>query len=327
MDTAFGIERGTPIRMPSNSLLTIASSDRYKNINDYNEQPSTPFDFSIQKRENIMAGSITRIALTEFNLPWAIPNINLKTNQINFTFTLTGAPPTTTVTITVPEGFYTGEALASALQTLILNAVPALVGSFSLIYRPDGAFFAETTNPNDLFQFDYVQKPEYFGRKGLYNLMGWQKSNIILANSQLSGFATMIPSKFVDVVSEQITYNQDLRDSASQPIVRDILARIYLAPNIIQNFRASDQQTIDLSGNPTGIISQTYPNILGTSPFNVYKDFSTPKYIKWSGNQNVPGYIKFTLYDDEGFVLSANSLLFPDDKQPDWCLTLLASET
>ena len=357
----FGVERGTPIRMPSSSILGISSADRYANIAAERAGTSTPFDFSIQKQENMMAGSITRMALTEFVLPWFIPNINENTRKIYFWYSSTDPAHTVTLNyqlLTIPVGFYTGQELANVIYDTI-NATSAsdLVtwfnnSAFKIQYIPSqGSFIASTTLSPTYYRFQFVPyiDPAQPNKKNLFDIMNWSWNGVnpttgTMSNIQYSGIAPMVATDYIDVICDQITYNQELNDSTSQKKVRNMLARIYLRSEQTANLVTPLTYNVPLTSYatniptaiypltpaPTSASSIIFPNILGTRPFTIYRQFQTPKYVKWSGNGNIPGYMRFQLLDDQGNIITSGATgvsAYLDGLMPDWNMTLLASET
>ncbi len=130
-----------------------------------------------------------------------------------------------------------------------------------------------------------------------------------LAVSQQSGIPTMLSTEYVDIVCSQLTYNQDVKDADSGVVSRDVLARVYLA-----------QEGVDQN-----------PELLGSQPFSLYRKFDFPKQIKWNRGQNIGGFLKFEVYDDAGFILTTGVVAgdppqFLDYTQGDWNMTLLVSE-
>jgi hypothetical protein len=121
-------------------------------------------------------------------------------------------------------------------------------------------------------------------------------------------------------VSSQLTYNQDLKDGSSDPIVRDMIARIYIEDE------TSPIIPVYKSDVTTGIIMTQDVAIPGTYPFTIYRKFSMPKQIKWDNSQPL-GNLTFEVYDDKGQILSAHlGAVYPDSTMPDWRMTLLVSE-
>jgi hypothetical protein len=119
-------------------------------------------------------------------------------------------------------------------------------------------------------------------------------------------FTLSLSTQYIDIVCSQLTYNQDVKDATRGLISRDMMCRIYLAPDGV---------------DPN-------PELLGSQPFGIYRQFMFPKQIKWNAGQNVGGYLKFEVYDDAGYLLteSGNPQSDGDAVLGNWYLTLLASE-
>ena len=86
---------------------------------------------------------------------------------------------------------------------------------------------------------------------------------------------------YLDFTSQQLTYNQDLKDSTTNLIVRDVLCRWYMASS-------NENQVYDKYG---------YALSMGYKPFKARRTFSPPKQIRWSNNQPV-GQLSFQVYDN-----------------------------
>jgi hypothetical protein len=77
---------------------------------------------------------------------------------------------------------------------------------------------------------------------------------------------------------------------------------------------------------------------LGSAPFLVHRVFPFPKQIRWRGNQNIGGGLRFQVWDSQGYILTTNegvtgaatggqaSLAYFDADMGDWSMTMLASE-
>ena len=124
-------------RPTSTAILAIDSEDRYKNYPDARAFAAvgatnrSPYDFTINKSESIMNGFFTRVALTEVCFPWVIPNVNPKTNKIIVGYNV-GAGALA-YNLTLPVGFYTPAALASAIQAIVRTIDP-LLNLFTMTY-------------------------------------------------------------------------------------------------------------------------------------------------------------------------------------------------
>jgi hypothetical protein len=301
-------DRAVTVRPSSTALFCIDSADRYADTIARQQGTVSPYSFLITRNQALLNGFFTRIALTEVVFPYYIPNVNKQTNSIKVIYN-GGAE----VTVTIAEGFYTPPALASALQTaLIAVTSPAT----TVVYLPTGQFqidvgagddialFSPTTGPNDFSLFDLIGgTDDWYGAP----------AQIQTGSSTRCRF-----TDFVDIVCSQLTYNQDLKDGSSDPIVRDVLARIYI--------ETENDQTIPVWNSTTNAVALTYDtNIPGTAPYTIYRQFKTPKQILWNNTQSL-GNLKFEVYDSRGTLLSANSTVMPDYKCPDWRISLLISE-
>jgi hypothetical protein len=309
------------VRPASTALLTIDSEDRYQDYLDARENPTSPYNFSIRKNENLMAGFFTRLAVTEVNFPWTIPNINLKTYTIQISFDVGGAL-TALQPVAIPLGFYTPARLASELQATIRFLYPASLSAFTMVYGTNGVFtqpqFYYATNvAGTTVSFDpvpyntstYAYPPQ---TKQLFDLLGFRDSNSNLQASASGAFTLCQPIRYVDIVCNQLTAVSALKDNTSQPIVRDMLCRVYLGDG-----GGTGQSTV--APDASGFCPP------GCAPMTIYRNFTSPKQIQWLPAQNIQGYLQFSVYDDAGDLLS-NSIAQGSYNSTDWSFTILVSE-
>jgi hypothetical protein len=295
-------ERGVDIRNPSSAIFGVSSQDRYGSITDKLNRPTSPFNFTLGSKQNFMYGYFTRIALTEIKFTWAIPTISANNNLINIVYQPNGAGPTTTYVLdiqwdTTPSanpGWFTPTTLAAELQSLIRVAT-GNTGFTLTASTINGQFLADTNNTDKFYFAPNPTEPT------LYNMMNWFGSTLDV--NQYSGTASMLRTQFVDIVCSQLTYNQDVKDGDTGQITRDILARVYLAPEA----------------------DALNPELIGSQPFQIYRDFTFPKQIKWSPNQPITSGLQFQVYDDQGVLLTSGNNII-DFQNPDWNMTLLVSE-
>jgi hypothetical protein len=120
--------------------------------------------------------------------------------------------------------------------------------------------------------------------------------------ARLYGLPDLRRYRYIDIVSSQLTYNQDLKDAATTQIVRDILCRWYFA---YDQFADVDQYG--------------FPIFMGYEPFVVRRTFSPPKQIRWDNIQPI-GQLSFEVYDD-----NQNQILI-DSPQTNFLMTLQVSE-
>ena len=94
----------------------------------------------------------------------------------------------------------------------------------------------------------------------------------------------IVPWRYLDFVSPQLTYAQDLKDANTEAASYDVLLRWY--------FSATDQPPL----------LDTYGYIIpyGSYPINERRIFSPPKYIKWDSNLPLGNFQVETLYQTNG---------------------------
>ena len=290
----FSIEKAIGIRQPSTANLMISSIDRVL-FGD------TPWNFSIIKPNSIFNGFFTRIGATEVVLDWAIPNIS---NDISNNYlSILDTSGNITHPITLPDGFYTVE---EALDTIVNLANAAFGGTnFSIVV--DGG---------------QVQLRHAGSTVGISNT----NLSRMLSLYQGAVFKTVFPIfspdlrfwKYLDFISPQLTYNQDLKDASTNEQVRDVLCRWYM--------------TWD---NPVNNDGYGFPILMGYTPFTCRRLFSPPKQIKWDNTQPV-GQISFEVYGYASgltlnLALTSGVLLSQiyqgiENYNTDWYMTLQVSE-
>lgn len=328
------------IRPSSTALLTIDSEDRYTDYIQARAISTSPYNFSITKSESLMPGFITRLGISEVVFPWSIPNINLKTQTINFVYNIGAGEVPATLTLAV--GFYTPTQLASILEADISGAGAT---GFTMTYGSsyvdisntvlvafDAPYFSYSmADPTHTIRFlpqtynssSYPYPPQ---TKQLFDVLGFTSVNSQNLAQGAGGFTLCQAIRYVDIVCNQLTNSQAQKDQTSQTIARNMLCRVYLGDG-----GAGGQSTIAPSS----------PSFCppGCAPTVIYRNFTVPKQIQWIPNQNIPGFLQFQVYDDAGDLLD-NSLGFsgatggiiapiPGDIQSqalDWSLTMLVSE-
>lgn len=247
--------------------------------------------------------------------------------------------------ITIPDGWYDinnqdvttssrAGNLAYQLQEAIkgIASIASLVNGFLVTYnlnyqgianpgtsvtvvgQPYNTFFATNLNSTVANQF-------FFGRftestrpnaVGLFEQMAWNNSQQQRTFQFSSPNASLLSTPFVDIVCDQLTANQSLKDSDSGEITRTVLCRVFLTPDAF-----------------TGNVAN-----LGSNPILVHRCFPFPKQIKWNANQPI-GNLRFQVYDSQGYLLTTNEGItgtmenppnFYDSDMGDWTMTMLVSE-
>jgi hypothetical protein len=324
------------IRMPSTALLTIDSEDRYTNFVDARLGAISPYNFNISKRESLMPGFMTRIGVSEVVFPWVIPNINKKTQTIQYTYTIGAAPPVSGV-ISLQVGFYRPQELALAMtaelsgiaglgftmtygDSIISNGQPCFFYSCSALnaisFTPMTYNSGPVVGPPAIPAYPYPSTT-----KQLFDVLGFTSINSTLQNAAETTYTYCQAIRYVDIVCNQLTNSQSQKDQTSQTVARDMLCRIYVggAPGVSSTTFAGD------------VASATVPSTFcppGCAPTTIYRNFTEAKQIQWIPNQNIPGFLQFTVYDDTGAPLDESLEIGPDvfGTYSDWSMTLLVSE-
>ena len=282
------LEKAIPVRQPSTANLMIDSADRV--VANY------PYagNFIISKNASILNGFFTRIGTTEVVLDWAEPNIITDIND-----TIDIQVSATTETITLDQGFYTVE---QALDTIVAEANDAFPTLTFSVVQNGGSWFieCEVTAGGAAQNFLIVA--------GLLQAqLGFTPA--VSASSQQVG-VTKYPDlrtyKYLDIVSNELTYAQDLKDSSTAEVVRDVLCRWY--------FAWDTQPLTDGYG---------FSIFQGYTAFQQRRLFSPPKQIRWEPNLPI-GNLGFQVFAQLVGGVGSSELLLSDNFN--FLMTLQVSE-
>lgn len=322
-------------RPTSTALFCISSVDRYSTVEQLRADTSTPYRFTITKNESLLNGFFTRLALSEIRFPFTLPNVA----SLAFTDKIGIQCGTDSHVITIDESFYSPTELATAIQTewnttYTTNTIAITIGNglqfqivstdptktLSVYPLTPGTGAAGGTLPVNTYQ--------------LFDMMNFTDANItptVYAPGEALQSGTnenLLWTDYVDIVANNLTYNQALKDSSTSQITRDIIYRVYLtngaSPFEFPNNPVTNNTT-DASGNGIQYVG-ALPQ--GSRPFMIYRQFQNPKEIRWNKNQPI-GQVTFEVYDDKGRCLAD---LFPADtnysnsQSSDWNMTMLVSE-
>lgn len=254
--------KGSNIRFPSTANLYIDSADR---------SSGGASDFLINKLQNILTGFFTRLAVNEVVMDWSIPNVLASQGNNTFVVVITGTSAGT-YTATLPDGFYT---VKSALDAIVAQ-LNTDIGTtrFSIVVSDDGGVFLTIAS-------------------GTYTIT----ESILSEQLDLSDPTTagtnkqvldplILNTKYVDIVSHNLTYNQDLKDASTANNVRDVVYRWY--------FAWDNEATYD---------AYNFPILQGYRPFLQRRSIGFPKQIKWDNIQPI-GQLGFQVYDSNGVIVN-----------------------
>lgn len=288
MSTFLPAEKGVTFRMPSTANLMLDSADRdaiYARANA----------FQITRPNAILNGFFTRIATTEVVLEYSTPNISpvFANNTLTIDISGTGAPATYTA-----FGFFN----AAELSDWVASKLNAKGGTWTIAAAPPalglgaGAIISPAANSYVTFTGPIADALAISGSE-LFVGPTADVSGVFIS----SVFVDLRPFRYLDFVSPQLTYNQDLKDSATSPFARDVLCRWYMAYD--------DPPLYDTYG---------FPILMGYAPFQLRRIFSPPKQIRWDNIQSL-GNIAFEVWDSENRLAAFNA-------NTNWLMTLQISE-
>lgn len=320
------VEKGVPIRNPSTANLLISSTDRYA----YSDEATNAGTFVIQKNQAILNGFFTRIAPVEVAMRWALPNV----------FDISGSDPISgggnffnaNVRVDISGGSITNVSVPVGLYT-IAQALDAMVGALNAASL--GATFSITQTSGTLvnlvstvaYRFPTGNTPGTVTRNGFVGGLGFTLGGGYVTTKTISsgrpytstvgttGTSGITPLPYpqlpftvdyIDFTSSQLTYNQELKDSSTAQITRDIIYRWYFA----------NEADIPIFDSYGFIVSP------GMFPFYQRRVIPFPKQIRWSNSQPI-GQLAFELYLQE-YLGTTNSPMSCDGFE--WYMTTLVSE-
>lgn len=244
-------ESATTIRYPATANLLVDSEDRTTGDN---------FNFSITRPNALFNGFLRRVGVTEIVLTWNVPNIAASIGNSTQTIDVNTVG---VVSYTIPDGIYTAEQAILAWIALVNAAAP---GGIALSAATVGNICTITAT-GQTFRFP--------AGNGFLLDLGWgiggayATSQSAQTNSTVGSYLPLLQQyKYLDFVCNQLTLNQDIKDASTAPIVRDVLARWYLASD-------TDLPLLDSLGFPISYTSQQ---------FTRRRIFSPPKQIQWATN-------------------------------------------
>jgi hypothetical protein len=215
---------------------------------------------------------------------WVVPNVDYFGNG-GFTYDTTGTLPTQNTFGLA--GFYNMEEAVNAVieelntftaGTGLTWTVAGLLGGGVQIIVTGGV------NGNT-FAVDSPLLIQMFKQ----NLSGtFGASGIVTFDFNIS-LADLRPTRYIDIVCNQLTNNQAVKDASTAPIVRDVLCRWYF------------DQDYPVPNDAYG-----YPILMGYSPFYLRRLYNPPKQIQWQTNIPI-GNLSFQLYNERGTIVDVNS--------------------
>lgn len=266
-------EKTSTIRYPSIANLMVDSADR--SITAY------PLcnDFQITKANSLLNGFFTRIGATEVVMEWTTPNVPTPQDG-DFNYSINGGPAVGGLAPLL--GFYTVAEALDEIQ-LSLNSAAAVTGVTVAIapLAGGGAGLTFTGAPGTVISLTGNIIQRLNGGQNIAATIPGGGQGVVEFNP---GKADLRPARYVDIVCNQLTNNQSVKDASTAPIVRDVLVRWY--------FDFDNQNPLDEYG---------FPILMGYTPFYLRRLYNPPKQIQWQTNIPV-GNLSLQLYNNNGIL-------------------------
>ena len=271
-------EKAMPIRVPSTANLMVDSADRKTAVYPLCN------DFQITKMNSILNGFFTRVGTTEVVFEWVVPNVDPIQNG-GFTYDTTGTVPSQNTFAL--GGFYNMEEAINALVEELNTFTPGTGLTWAVVGLLGGGVQLTVTGgvAGNTFEIDSPLLIQMFKQNlaGTFGGTGTVEFEFFVASADLR------PTRYIDIVCNQLTNNQAVKDASTAPIVRDVLCRWYF------------DQDYPVPNDAYG-----YPILMGYSPFHLRRLYNPPKQIQWQTNIPI-GNLSFQLYNERGILVDVNS--------------------
>lgn len=267
----------------------------------YNPQPyqQSSSDFTISNKNNILTGFFTRMAVNEVVLQWNKPNI---VSAVNNEFIVRIG--TTNTSVLLNTGYFTVKDALDAIVVALNASLGAATFSITTTTELGVATLTKATGSFTILLNNLSAQLGFpVSSQGVWNF-----------GTSFTAYSPFLMNEtYIDIVSTQLTYCQDLKDSSTATSTRDIVYR--------WNFGWEGEPTYDGYG---------YPVLQGYKAFNARRSIPFPKQIKWDNIQPI-GQLQLQLYTDDGTILpqpvpSINNPTILYLGQVEYSLNLLVSE-
>jgi len=296
--SADGVRDAITTRPSASANFFIDSEDRI------NYPSSNPADFTINKNQSLFNGFFNRIAVAEVVLNWGLPNISAYWG--NNTIEIENAVTSVSFPVTLPDGFYRVVDLLQYIAAEV-SAQAVTAGDplrLSVLYATGEIQLVSVgAGPDNFVIFDTPLARQ------LYPL---NKLNLPGGAQVYPSYAPLIlGTKYIDIVCQQLTYNQELKDNTTASTNRDVLYRWYFTYDNVPV--AYDYITAEISARDNTTLppqQATYAQVLTDIPiiegYTSFVSRRTPpitRQIRWSPEQPI-GQVNFQVYDDTGRLIN-----------------------
>ena len=258
--------------VPVTQIYTATTSyyNDFLQTNYFSSKPYS-FNFTLQSQTSWIYGYMYKMVVTQVQLQYNIPTINLDLNDTIYINDYAGDHLLQKVQI--PYGFYYPDELAAALETLI-RANTTFTDMDVQFFPRDGFQFTSATDfyfpgPNQV----NLIAPGTLDNDGINNVYRTYRLLGITAKNdkhdpvpvqQSSKYPNFLYTPYIDIYSDTLTNYQKIKDTnTTQVSQKGLLARVYLSGT------GQNQTTGPLTA-------------LGTAPFVMTADLNNPKVIRWT---------------------------------------------
>jgi hypothetical protein len=303
-----GLDKASTTRPSSSANFYVDSLDK--------DPTGQSGQFVINKKQSLFNGFFNRIAVAEVLMDWGIPNIAAWWGN-NTISVVNGGTATTIGPVTLEDGFYTAIQALQSVAVKINQAATTAGDPLRLTVSFDGydVVMSSTGVGNDPFYIPWLPFPPT-------NDPPYALARQLFTSAQLAGAAVqdtkivcssprILGTTYIDIVSPQLTYNQELKDSTTDSVSRDVLYRWYFANDNVPQERETFL-TVAAAAAPAPALQYLAPTNLpvlqGYNPFVSRRALPVPKQIRWDPKQPI-GQVSFEIYDDRGRIV--NTANFP----------------
>jgi hypothetical protein len=211
--------------------------------------------------------------------------------------------------VEVPYGFYTPDALAAIVESVLAVEVPSLIPWTVRYFGETGldqGFRIDTGSskrfflgsPSQIRGFGDLSEPDIVRALKTYRLFGFTQFNSQPSLFQLAwSTPQLIYTPYIDIYSDALTNYQKLKDTDSSISRRKgLISRVYLSG--VGGPQVTSTSYID----PTNGNTVAGSSSLGCYPFTLTFDLNSPKIINWSPDTAVNS-LDFQVRDCYGDLL------------------------
>jgi hypothetical protein len=301
-----GLANFTDLRTPSapgvNDAVTVRpSSTANFFIDSVDRSGGGAGDFTITRNESLFNGFFNRLAVGEVVLNWGVPNIASWWGNDFISITNLAVGGSTQV-ITLPQGFYS---VLDCLNQIIDQANVAFGGDaipvvFTLVLQNGTLLLIATQD----FQINW-NTAQVKSLARLLFIPPQLNKPIVAATGVAPSSPFLLGTRYIDIVSTQLTYNQELKDNTTARVRRDVLYRWYFAQDNVPLEYEEFPLVYAASAPAPAVQMLTKTNIPVLQGYTAFVARRTPpvtKQIRWSPEQPI-GQVSFQVFDDQGRLL------------------------